>query len=107
MYVSEAVVSKSTGKNIFVIACAVKSPEGKTVGLFGSVVHLEHLAKLVEQLKLGMGDIIIVDRNGQTIYHKNKDYVMNLNIGNATSKNFQGFEKIWDDVKQNNQGTVS
>jgi len=104
VYVSEAVVSKSTGKNIFVIACAVKSPEGKTVGLFGSVVNLEYLAKLVEQLKLGMGDIIIVDKNGQVIYHKNNEYVMNLNITNASSKNFQGFEKIWEEIKQNNQG---
>lgn len=104
VYVSEAVVSKSTGKNIFVIACAVKNSEGKTVGLFGSVVSLEYLAKLVEQLKLGMGDIIIVDKNGQVIYHKNNEYVMNLNITNASSKNFQGFEKIWEEIKQNNQG---
>ncbi|MCX7654720.1 MAG: methyl-accepting chemotaxis protein [Fervidobacterium sp.] len=101
VFVSEGLVSKSTGKNIFVVTCAVKNMENKIVGLFGLGLDLEYLNKLVDQLKLEIGEIIVIDRVGKVIYHKNKDYVMNLNISNVRGK---GFEKIWQDIKQKKQG---
>ncbi|MCS7175923.1 cache domain-containing protein, partial [Pseudothermotoga sp.] len=93
--VSDALISRATGKNIFVVAAAVKNEKGETVGLFGVTVLLDTISKIAADIKIGeKGYGWIVDSKGLVLAHPNSEYLMKLNITASSKDGFKGLEEI-------------
>nr|HPO60720.1 cache domain-containing protein [Exilispira sp.] len=52
-FISDPLISKSTGKQVFVIAHKVTNEEGRTVGLIAANVTLSKFTEIVNGLKIG------------------------------------------------------
>jgi methyl-accepting chemotaxis protein len=93
--ISDALVSKATGKNIFVVAAAVKDENNKTIGLFGATVLLDTISKIAAEIKIGKAGFgWVVDSTGLLLAHPNKDLVMKLKITEASKEGYKGLEEI-------------
>jgi len=93
--ISNALVSRATGKPIFVIAAAVKDENNKTIGLFGATVLLDTISQIASNIKIGKaGYGWVVDSTGLILAHPNKDLVMKLNITQASKEGYKGVEEI-------------
>ncbi|MFP4482721.1 MAG: methyl-accepting chemotaxis protein [Thermovirgaceae bacterium] len=95
---SDPVVSKATGEQIFVMAHAIKS-EGETVGVFGATVTLKQLSELAASIKIGdAGYGWVVDGTGLMIAYPDQDQVMNLNLLESSEMGYEGLEEAGMDV---------
>ncbi|WP_372590264.1 methyl-accepting chemotaxis protein [Fervidobacterium pennivorans subsp. carthaginiensis] len=93
--ISNPVISKATGKPVFVVAAPVKDERGTTIGLFGITVLVDYLDKFVSEVTLGKtGYAWLIDSQSTVIAHPNKDYILNFKLNEATSKGFKGLEQI-------------
>jgi len=93
--ISDALVSKATGKNIFVVAAAVKDENNKTIGLFGATVLLDTISKIAAEIKIGKAGFgWVVDSTGLLLAHPNKDLLMKLKITEASKEGYKGLEEI-------------
>ncbi|MEN3009222.1 methyl-accepting chemotaxis protein [Pseudothermotoga sp.] len=93
--VSDALVSRATGKNIFVVAAAVKNEKGETIGLFGATVLLDTISKIAAEIKIGeKGYGWIIDSKGLILAHPNPEYPMKLNVTTSSKDGFKGLEEI-------------
>jgi len=93
--ISDALVSKATGKNIFVIAAAVKDENNKTIGLFGLTVLLDTISNIASDIKIGKAGFgWVVDSIGLILAHPNKDVVMKLKITEASKEGYKGLEEM-------------
>jgi methyl-accepting chemotaxis protein len=93
--ISDALVSRATGKNIFVVAAAVKDENNKTIGLFGATVLLDTISKIAAEIKIGKaGYGWVVDSTGLILAHPNKDLLMKLKITEASKEGYKGLEEI-------------
>jgi methyl-accepting chemotaxis protein len=95
---SDPVVSKATGEQIFVMAHAIKSG-GETVGVFGATITLKRLSDLVASIKIGdAGYGWVVDGTGLVIAYPDQDQVMKLNLLESSKMGYQGLEEAGRDV---------
>jgi len=78
-FVSNPVISKTTGKSIVVIARAVKR-DGKTIGFFGADVLIDEIKEEVNSAKIGEnGFAVLLDGEGSIIAHQNTK-MLNINL---------------------------
>jgi len=92
--VSEALVSRATGKPAFVIAFPVVD-KGQTVGLIGYTVSIDKIAEITGRFKpLGQGYVSLVDNTGTIVAHPKANYVMKLKLSEADSQGFTGLSTI-------------
>lgn len=83
--ISDAVKSKSNGTIQFVVATPIKR-NGQIVGLLGATVPLDKFAKVLSSLnKSDENYTFVVDGNGKTIAHPNKDFLFALDVKNPDS----------------------
>ncbi len=88
--VGDPVKSKVTGNAVVPVVAPVKDWNGKYAGALVSILKIGFLAEKITSVKVGeSGYPFMVDRNGNTIVHPNKDVILELNI-----KDLQGMEKI-------------
>ncbi|WP_346310175.1 methyl-accepting chemotaxis protein [Pseudothermotoga sp.] len=93
--ISDALVSKATGQNIFVVAAAVKDESNKTIGLFGATVLLDTISKIAAEIKIGKaGYGWVVDSAGLILAHPSKELVMKLKITEASEAGYKGLEEM-------------
>ena len=80
-HITEALISKTDGKPMFVIAAPVKN-KGKTVGALACVVSIEaFVQRFVDPIKIGKtGYPFIVDAKGLMLAHPDKNLVAKFNI---------------------------
>lgn len=105
--ISDVLVSRVTGKNVVVIAAAVKDEANRNIGLFAATVLLDTLTNFVSGINIGKsGYAFIVDSTGMIIAHPNKDLVTNLNLLQSSKHKYQGLEEIGKKMvaKQSGQG---
>lgn len=94
-FVSDPLISKSTGNRIFVIASKVTDLNGKTVGLLGATVNLEQFSKIVDSIKMGKtGYGWAITSDGTIIAHPDKDLIMQKNINDLDKDGFMGFSEF-------------
>lgn len=92
--ISDVLVSKASGKNVFVITVPVKD-NNKNIGVFGATVLLDTLTNFVSDIDIGKsGYAFIVDSTGMVIAHPDKSIVMNLNLLQSSKDNYQDLDKI-------------
>jgi methyl-accepting chemotaxis protein len=74
-YVSEVVISRSTGQPITIISAPIYA-EDQIIGVIGATINLDAIADLISAGDKGaMGYSYIVDQNGRIIFHPNNSYV--------------------------------
>lgn len=107
IYISNAIISRATGKAILPIAKAVKDEGGKTIGFISPAVLLDTLVKIASEIKVGSsGYGWIVDGSGTVIAHPNQDYVMKLKITEASKMGIKGLEEVASDILGGKTGYV-
>ncbi|HWR29661.1 MAG TPA: methyl-accepting chemotaxis protein [Negativicutes bacterium] len=84
IYVSDPVLSKSSGKAIVAVAVPVKSG-GRVVGVVYGSIGMEGLAQKVQDIKVGKtGYAYVLQADGLAIIHPNKDIMMKVNAATDT-----------------------
>lgn len=95
VFVSNALVSRATGKAIFAVASPVRDETGKIIGVFRAAVLLDKLKEVLERARLTKGSIALaVDSSGTVIADTAGQYTMKLNIREASKANLEDLEKI-------------
>lgn len=89
--ISDPIVSKSTGKNIFVIAHEVRNDSGEKIGVFAATIMLDTLSGISRNIKIGeSGYGWIIGSDGLIVAHPDKDIIMKLNILESEEEGYQG-----------------
>ena len=82
--------SKGSGKPIVPIAGPILSEQKEVVGVLAAILKVDYLIDAVTKVKVGKtGYAGMVDQNGITIAHPNRELVLKLDL-----KTVQGMEKI-------------
>ncbi|MGB9821244.1 MAG: HAMP domain-containing protein, partial [Pseudothermotoga sp.] len=103
--ISDALISKVTGKPIFVVAAAVKDENNKTIGFFGTTVLLDTISQIASNIKIGKaGYGWVVDSTGLILAHPNKEVVMKLNITQASKEGYKNVEEIAQKMLSGKEG---
>ncbi len=88
--ISSPVKSKATGNPVSVVAIPLKSDSGEFVGIFATVLKLDTLSQKITSVKVGQtGYPFMVDQNGITIAHPNKEFILEMDLSKA-----EGMESI-------------
>ena len=83
--VGEVAKSKGTGRPITVMAAPVKDAAGKVVAVYGAVLKVDFLVDKIAATKIGTtGYAWMVNKNGLTIAHPKKEYILELNLRDDT-----------------------
>ncbi len=80
-HIGDAFASPVTGRPVSLITVPVFDA-GQVVGILGTPIELETFSKtFIDPITLGKtGNIAVIDKNGITLAHKNKDYILNLDL---------------------------
>lgn len=93
--ISDPLVSRSTGENIFVIASVVRNDKGERIGVAAATVLLQTLSEIAKRITLGeSGDGWIADSTGLCVAHRNPALPMKVNMTNTTHLGYQGLDEI-------------
>ncbi len=105
-FISDPLISKSTGKQVFVIAHKVTDEEGKTVGLIAANVTLSKFTEIVNGLKIGSSSYSwSIGSDGTIVAYPDKDYIMTKKITDLEEKGYKNIDKFFDYFKNNQNGS--
>jgi len=94
------VLSKISGKPVIVVAVPVKTDSGQFAGIFAAVVKLDALSDKITQVKVGTtGYPFMIAKDGMTIAHPNKEFILELNLGQL-----EGMESITSQMMSQKSG---
>jgi methyl-accepting chemotaxis protein len=103
--ISEAIISKGTGKPAIMLAKAIKDSENTTKAILIFELQLEKLSEIISGIQIGKyGYGWIVDEKGLVIAHKNKDIIMKLNITEADKSGYKGLSYFSKSLLSNKNG---
>ena len=97
-YVSDIIVSMSTGKMIVVFEVPIINTKGKPIGMLQRNLNLSELQLFVKELKTTDSSIVITDRDGRIIADSDKVFDSPIEFINDGSYK-QVLEKIEEDGK--------
>lgn len=94
-YISEPLVSRATGQDVFVVARPVRDANGRRIGMVGATVQLETLTGIAAQIRIGKkGFGYVVGRDGLLIAHPSKEWRLKLNLLESEQYGFVGLDKV-------------
>ena len=97
--VSDGLISKVTGRGVFVVAAPVKDETGKVIGAFCVTVTLDVVSRVAEEIRIGeSGYGWVVDSTGLVIGAPVKEWIMKFNITQASKEGFKGLEKMAEEA---------
>ena len=104
--ISDPLVSKVTGKTVFVVAHVVKNEvSGRLIGLFGVTVTLDTFNNVINNIVIGNGGYPwIIDSTGLIIAHPDESYRMALSTQNSAESGFKGLSEIGEKMLAGEQG---
>jgi methyl-accepting chemotaxis protein len=83
--VGSMVKSVNTGRPITVMAAPVKDTSGKIVAVYGAILKADFLVDKIADTKIGnTGYAWMVNKNGLTIAHPKREYILELNLRDDT-----------------------
>ena len=71
-YWSEVIRGAETGSLGVVLVAPIRDPEGKVIGIIGSFRRLEVLRRWLLPVRIPDGDLYVVDRKGQFVFHRTR-----------------------------------
>lgn len=91
--VSDGLISKVDGKAILVLARPFAGAKGRVAGIVAAAISLEYFSAYVSGITMGEnGYAYIMDRRGYIIAHKNRDYVLKLNMLDSSKDGWVGLD---------------
>ncbi len=106
-YVSNPLVSRSTGRNIFVVACPVLDGEGERKGVVASTVLLETLTSIAGSIRMGeKGFGYVVDSTGLLIAHPSPEWRLKLNLLTSAGLGFDGLDAVGRSMVEGRPGLL-
>lgn len=82
--ISEPLISKATGKAMFVYAYAIKDDSGKTIGVLGNNISLNVISNMAAEVKVGKtGYGWIMDKTGLVFAHPSEEIRMKMKLSEA------------------------
>ncbi len=85
--ISKAIISKSTGNYIIIVAAPIKDDNGNIIGLVGVGVNLSFITDMINDEKLGTsGYAYMFSKDGLIMTHPNKNLIYKYNILNDENK---------------------
>ncbi len=88
--VSDVVVSKASGKLIYIVCAPVKANNGKFLGVFAISIDAKFLLDIVSGTKAGeTGYAFMIDKNGIINSHPKEEFILKLDL-----KPLKGMEEI-------------
>lgn len=94
-YISDALISKGTGKPAALFVKAVKAPDGTTRMLTGLEMVLSSLSDITATIKLGeTGYGWIIDQHGTMLAHPTKDLILKQNTTDADKDGYKGMNAL-------------
>nr|NJM03887.1 methyl-accepting chemotaxis protein [Desulfobacula sp.] len=86
----QPVLSKASGKPVFVVAVPLKTASGGFAGIFGSVIKLDALSDRITRIKIGKtGYPFMIQKTGIIIAHPVQEHIMKLDLSKL-----EGMESI-------------
>ncbi|HTX72279.1 MAG TPA: methyl-accepting chemotaxis protein [Rectinemataceae bacterium] len=105
--VSDAVLSKTDGQPVIVVARRLEDAHGKTAGLIGAVVALDYLNQYISGITMGSaGYAYIMDHRGIIIAHPKKEYILKLNALDSAKDGWVGLDTAARTVLALDSGTA-
>lgn len=93
--VSNPLVSRSTGRNVFVVACPVLDGEGERKGMVASTVLFETLTSIAASIRMGeKGFGYVVDSTGLLIAHPSPQWRLKLNLLTSADQGFEDLDAV-------------
>lgn len=93
LYVSEVSLSGITGSPEMIIANPVMN-NGSIAGILAARISLENLYRIIENIDIGKsGEVFIVNKDGNIIFHKNRSMILIQNIDNNQAVREVTYEK--------------
>ncbi len=89
-FVSEGVISKSTGKACVFICVPVKGKDKQLLGMAATSVSLGTLSAIVSDIRIGDAYALLMDRLQKIIAHPNQELIMTLDMNNFEEAGFSG-----------------
>ncbi len=91
--VSDALVSRTDGSIVLVLAKPFIGAKGKVGGIVAAAISIEYFSKYVSAITMGdNGYAYIMDRRGIIIAHRNKDYILKLNMLDSAKDGWVGLD---------------
>ncbi|MFZ5571787.1 MAG: methyl-accepting chemotaxis protein [Thermodesulfobacteriota bacterium] len=88
--VSDALKSKVTGAPIVVVAAPILDPAGKICGVAGTSLKIDFLIEKIVSTRIGeTGYPFMVNKDGLTIAHPKKEYILDLNLRDDTQSQME------------------
>ena len=106
-YISNPVVSRATGNQVFVAASAVRDENQRPIGIIASSILLRRITEIASGIRLGQtGYGWIVDNTGLFISHPNSDLVLQMKIADLDSIGYKGAAESGRQILSERSGSV-
>lgn len=93
MYISDVILSENTDSPEIIIANPIKKSDNIT-GILAARVSMENLYRIIEDIDIGKsGEIFMVDRDGNLVFHQNRSMILLNNIKNNFAVREVTYEK--------------
>lgn len=92
VFVSDALISKTTNLATVFIAAAIKDASGKTSGITAMPMTLKTLTAIASKIKIGDAYGVILDGTFTLIAHPVADMVMKVNFSEPSKLGYKGME---------------
>ncbi len=103
--ISDPIISRASGAQIFVIAVPVYNSNKEKVGIVASAITLKKLTEIATNVSFGKsGYAFIFDGNKVLIAHPNKEFIMKKNIFQLEEEGFKNIKIAENNINSNEQG---
>ncbi len=105
-FISDPLISKSTGKQVFVIAHRVIDFDGNVLGIFSVNISLEKFTEIINGIKIGKtGYSWAIGSDGTIISHPNDELIMKKKIYELEETRYKGLKDFYEKFSQNQYGS--
>ncbi len=101
--ITDAVVSVTTKKNIFIIVHKIEK-DGQVVGVLGATVLLDTLTDISGKIKVGTAFGSVVDGSGLIMAHPDDNVIMKLNLLKSSEEGYKGLDQLAEEMVSGKSG---
>jgi methyl-accepting chemotaxis protein len=107
--ISNALISKGSGKAVIVIAFPIRNDKNNLVGMAAATVNIESMSNRISSIQYAEGEFTFVtDGAGIAIAHSSDpNQIMSLNVLQSDEKGFKGLEEAGAKMTRGEQGTAN
>jgi len=104
--ISNAIVSKTSGNPVVVVASAIKA-DSQTApkAAVGIVLNLNSLSRYFETEKIKNAFTVLIDNKGLVVYHPDSSIRMKLNLFNSDEAGFKGLKTLAENMTAGQEGS--